>query len=146
MSLSPRDWLLYWPTTSGCVVSVSLQLGMQLQHSKWHLSFSRSHCSIYTCMGSAPLLSNILPHLQTLVNFIAYTLPKPVLVALLYRLIVLHFASRILPTIGADTWESFSNGNDGWDGRPVRDCTYPLPGMTMPIDSCLRRPNSRDCC
>jgi hypothetical protein len=70
--------------------------------------------------SSAPLLSNILPHLQTLVNFIAYTLPKPVLVALLYRLIVLHFASRILPTIGADAWDD-SDAEDGWDGRPVRD-------------------------
>lgn len=66
---------------------------------------------------SAPLLSNILPHLQTLVNFIANTLPKPVLVALLYRLAILQFASRILPTIGADAWEI--GPSDGWDGRPV---------------------------
>lgn len=69
---------------------------------------------------SAPLLSNILPHLQTLVNFITNTLPKPVLVALFYRLTILQFASRILPTIGADAWESDDSTNDGWDGRPVR--------------------------
>lgn len=61
---------------------------------------------------SAPLLSNILPHLQTLLNFIVNTLPKPVLVALCYRLIVLHFASRILPTIGANSW-------DDREDRPV---------------------------
>jgi hypothetical protein len=68
---------------------------------------------------SAPLLPNILPHLQTLVNFIINTLPKPVLVALLYRLAILHFASRILPTIGADSWESEDGVDDGWDGRPT---------------------------
>ena len=68
---------------------------------------------------SAPLLSNILPHLQTLVNFITNTLPKPVLVALLYRLSILQVASRILPTIGADNWESDEGAKDGWDGRPV---------------------------
>lgn len=70
------------------------------------------------CLTSAPLLSNILPHLQTLVNFITNTLPKPVLVALLYRLAILQFASRILPTIGADV---FGDSSDGWDGRPVFD-------------------------
>lgn len=68
---------------------------------------------------SAPLLSNILPHLQTLVNFITNTLPKPVLVALFYRLTILQFASRILPTIGADAWESDDPIEDGWDDRPV---------------------------
>lgn len=71
----------------------------------------------------APLLSNILPHLQTLMNFITYTLPKPVLVALLYRLIVLHFASRILPTIGADAWEGDTDSDEGWDGRPTSRLT-----------------------
>lgn len=68
---------------------------------------------------SAPLLSNILPHLQTLVNFITNTLPKPVLVALLYRLSILQVASRILPTIGVDNWESDQGEDDGWDDRPV---------------------------
>lgn len=68
--------------------------------------------------SSAPLLSNILPHLQTLLNFITNTLPRPVLVALLYRLIVLHFASRILPTIGADAWDE-PDEDEIWAGRPV---------------------------
>lgn len=75
---------------------------------------------------SAPLLSNILPHLQKLVNFITNTLPKPVLVALLYRLSILQVASRILPTIGADNWESDQGTDDGWDGRPVR-APFSLP-------------------
>lgn len=57
--------------------------------------------------------------MQTLVNFVTSTLPKPVLVALLYRLSILQFASRILPTIGADSWESEDGVDDGWDGRPV---------------------------
>lgn len=73
---------------------------------------------------SVPLIPNIVPHLQTLVNFITNTLPKPVLVALLYRLAILHFASQILPTIGADSWESEQGVDDGWDGRPVRDAVY----------------------
>ena len=68
---------------------------------------------------SAPLLPNIVPHLQALVNFVTNTLPKPVLVALLYRLGILHLASRILPTIGADSWETAEGVDDGWDGRPV---------------------------
>ena len=55
--------------------------------------------------------------MQTLLNFITNTLPKPVLVALLYRLLVLQFASQILPTIGADNWE---REYDSDDGRPVR--------------------------
>ena len=71
-------------------------------------------------LGSAPLLGNILPHLQALVVFITNTLPKPVLVALLYRLVVLHFASRILPAIGADSWEGEAGVDYGWDERPVR--------------------------
>ncbi|KAI0815032.1 hypothetical protein BC629DRAFT_833927 [Irpex lacteus] len=71
-----------------------------------------------------PLLDNILPHLQTLVNFFSNTLPKPVLVALVYRLIVLHFASRILPTIGADDWESEAGDDDNvWDGRATSRLT-----------------------
>ena len=57
--------------------------------------------------------------MQNLVNFITNTLPKPVLVALLYRLIILHFASRILPTIGADSWEADAGVDDGWSDRPT---------------------------
>lgn len=41
------------------------------------------------------------------------------LVALLYRLVVLHFASQILPTIGADSWEGETGVDYGWDERPV---------------------------
>jgi len=67
----------------------------------------------------APLLSNILPHIQTLLNFVINTLPKPVLIALLYRLTVLHLASGILPTIGADSWESEEGVDDTWNDRPT---------------------------
>ncbi|GBE78001.1 hypothetical protein BKA93DRAFT_842530 [Sparassis latifolia] len=73
-----------------------------------------------------PLLSNILPHMQTLFNFLANTLPKPVLVALLYRLLVLHFVSQILPTIGADSWEGASGVDERWDGRPTTRVTHLL--------------------
>ncbi|GLB36106.1 putative ICE2 [Lyophyllum shimeji] len=67
----------------------------------------------------APLLPNLLPHFRALLNFIINTLPKPVLLALLYRLAILHFASRILPTIGADSWESEEGVHDGWEDRPT---------------------------
>jgi hypothetical protein len=60
-----------------------------------------------------------MPHLQTLVNFVTNTLPKPVLVALVYRLIILLGAARVLPSIGADSWEVDYGVDDGWDGRPV---------------------------
>jgi len=71
----------------------------------------------------APLLSNLMPHLQTLINFLIYTLPKPVLIALLYRLSILHLASRVLPTIRADAWQSEDGVDDGWDGRPTSTLT-----------------------
>jgi len=58
-------------------------------------------------------------HLKALVNFLTNTLPKPVLFALLYRLTILQLASRILPTIGADTWESEEGVPNEWDDRPV---------------------------
>ncbi|KAF9453864.1 hypothetical protein P691DRAFT_657690 [Macrolepiota fuliginosa MF-IS2] len=74
----------------------------------------------------APLLPNIYPHFQTLLNFVINTLPKPVLIALLYRLTILHLASRILPTIGADTWESEEGVDDGWADRPTSMLTHIL--------------------
>ena len=74
---------------------------------------------------SAPLLSNIMPHLQTLVNFVTNTLPKPVLVALVYRLAILLGAARVLPSIGVDSWEADYGIDESGDGRPVR---AELPG------------------
>ncbi|TFK41211.1 hypothetical protein BDQ12DRAFT_697094 [Crucibulum laeve] len=67
----------------------------------------------------APLLPNTQPHFQALVNFVINTLPKPVLIALLYRLTILQLASKILPTIGSDSWESEEGVDDGWNDRPV---------------------------
>ncbi|KAG5724641.1 hypothetical protein E4T56_gene3701 [Termitomyces sp. T112] len=71
----------------------------------------------------APLLPNILPHFRALLNFVINTLPKPVLLALLYRLAILHLASRILPTIGADSWESEDGVRDSWENRPTSNLT-----------------------
>ena len=53
-------------------------------------------------------------------SFITQTLPKPVLASLLYRLIILHLASRIIPSIGSDAWDNDVGVDGGWDGRPVR--------------------------
>jgi hypothetical protein len=70
-----------------------------------------------------------MPHLQTLVNFVTNTLPKPVLVALVYRLTILLGAARVLPSIGVDPWEADYGVDDGWDGRPVGT---ELPDWTAP--------------
>ncbi len=44
--------------------------------------------------------------------------------ALLYRLTILQLASRILPSIGADSWD-FEDGVDGtWSDRPVRTSVF----------------------
>ncbi|QRV76614.1 hypothetical protein RhiJN_04629 [Ceratobasidium sp. AG-Ba] len=74
----------------------------------------------------APLLANIMPHLQTLASFIRHTLPKPLLVSLFYRLLVLHLASRILPLIGGDSWAGEAGVDDGWDERPSSRVTTVL--------------------
>ncbi|KAL9716291.1 hypothetical protein Ac2012v2_000737 [Leucoagaricus gongylophorus] len=73
-----------------------------------------------------PLLPNIYPHFQTLLNFMINTLPKPVLIALLYRLTILHLASRIIPTIGVDTWEPEEGADDGWTDCPTSMLTRVL--------------------
>jgi hypothetical protein len=74
------------------------------------LSWRPSSAGVPNPLG--PLIENILPHLQTLVNFITNTLPRPVIVALCFRLAVLQAASRILPTIGADEWEADDEENE----------------------------------
>lgn len=112
------DWLSLSPIIFGSVASIK-PLSLILLHHSTPLHSLTLECTLNNFYCSAPLLPNILPHLQTLVNFITNTLPKPVLVALLYRLTILHLASRILPTIGADSWESEDGVDDGWDGRPV---------------------------
>ncbi|KAE9408135.1 hypothetical protein BT96DRAFT_849761, partial [Gymnopus androsaceus JB14] len=70
-----------------------------------------------------PLIGNLKPHFEALVNFVTNTLPKPVLITLLYRLTILHVASRILPTIGADSWESESGVDYRWEDRPTSTLT-----------------------
>ena len=82
---------------------------------------------------SAPLWDNFLPHMQTLVNFVTNTLPRPLLIALCYRLAVLHFGSQILPTIGADSWDEDAGVDGGWDARPVRShSTEELTPLNLP--------------
>lgn len=96
--------------------------------SRVHSEFSPQRYLLYILSGipSAPLVANIMPHLQTLVSFIRHTLPKPLLVSLFYRLLVLHLASRILPLIGGDTWADEVGVDGGWDERPVRADRLPL--------------------
>jgi len=93
-------------------------LALFIAYNLWLCGFDQQ--SFYDPASSyAPLLSNIMPHLQTLVNFVTNTLPKPVLVALVYRLMILLGAARVLPSIGADAWEADYAIDDSWDGRPT---------------------------
>ena len=41
------------------------------------------------------------------------------LAALVYRLVVLNLAFQILPTIGADSWETEAGVDDSWGDRPT---------------------------
>ena len=41
------------------------------------------------------------------------------LVALIYRLVILNLAFQILPTIGADSWETEAGVDDSWADRPT---------------------------
>lgn len=100
----------------------SSSLALFIAYNVWLCGFDQNS---FTDPASsyAPLLPNILPHVQTLTNFVVNTLPKPVLIALLYRLTILHLASRILPTIGADSWDSEDGVDGGWDDRPTSTLT-----------------------
>jgi len=99
-------------------VGLTRNHSLTLHHLSESVVFS-TDLSKHSCSYSAPLLPNIMPHFQTLLNFIINTLPKPVLIALLYRLTILHLASGILPTIGADSWESEEGVDATWNDRPV---------------------------
>jgi len=97
-------------------------LALFLAYDIWLFTFD-SESFTDPASSYAPLLGNILPHMQNLVNFITNTLPKPVLVALAYRLGILHCASLILPSIGADSWESEAGVDDSWSDRPTSALT-----------------------
>jgi len=116
MLLNPLDWRYSLPITSGYVASIDSRFPTLPLHST--SQFVLDYATV-TLASSAPLLSNIMPHLQTLVNFVTNTLPKPVLVALVYRLTILLGAARVLPSIGVDPWEADYGTDDGWEGRPV---------------------------
>jgi len=100
-------------------------LALFIAYNLWLCGFDRQSLSD-PASSYAPLLSNIMPHLQTLVNFVTNTLPKPVLVALVYRLTILLGAARVLPSIGVDPWEADYSTDDGWDGRPTSKLTHVL--------------------
>ncbi|KAG8878628.1 hypothetical protein FRB98_006033 [Tulasnella sp. 332] len=73
-----------------------------------------------------PLLQNLLYHLSKLLSFITHTLPKPLLLSLLYRLMILQLASKILPQIGDNSWPS-SDDEVAWeDMRPSSRLTQVL--------------------
>ncbi|KAK2461951.1 hypothetical protein APHAL10511_006414 [Amanita phalloides] len=104
----------FWLRRTNIIESSSLALF--IAYNVWLCGFDQKSFSD-PASSYAPLVSNLLPHFQTLINFLINTLPKPVLIALLYRLFILHMASRILPTIGADDWGQEDSTN-AWEDRP----------------------------
>ena len=59
----------------------------------------------------------MIPHLQNALSFFTHTLPRPVLAALIFRLTILHFTSRVIAQMTEDRW-----GDDDatLEGKPVR--------------------------
>ncbi|KAI0322657.1 hypothetical protein OF83DRAFT_1048698 [Amylostereum chailletii] len=102
-------------------------LALFMAYNVWLCGYGQeSNSDLASISSYAPLLENLLPHLQTLVNFITNTLPKPVLAALVYRITILLGAARILPSIGADSWEAEYGGEDDLDDRPTSRFTRVL--------------------
>ncbi|KAI0032734.1 hypothetical protein K488DRAFT_78302 [Vararia minispora EC-137] len=97
-------------------------MALFIAYNIWLCGFGK-HTFSDSVSAYAPLLENLLPHLQTLTNFVFNTLPKHVLVALVYRISILLGAARVLPSIGADSWEG---ADDGWNGRPTSKLTRVL--------------------
>ncbi|KAJ7103576.1 hypothetical protein B0H15DRAFT_919307 [Mycena belliarum] len=99
-------------------------MGLFIAYNVWLCGLGSEEKSVFDSASSyAPLLPNILPHFEALFNFIRHTLPKPVLFALSYRLTVLQLASRILPTIGADSFDDTYGVDDTWEDRPTSALT-----------------------
>ncbi|KAK0446385.1 uncharacterized protein EV420DRAFT_1276588, partial [Desarmillaria tabescens] len=96
-----------------------------IESSGWLCGFDQE-LSSDPSYSHVPLLSNLIPHLQALLNFVTNMLPKPVLVALLYWLTVLQLASKILPGIGADS-------PDDAEGHSVR--TWIITGICTTTES-----------
>ncbi|ESK97927.1 ice2 family protein [Moniliophthora roreri MCA 2997] len=100
----------------------SSALALCIAYNVWLCGFDQQSFSD-PVFSYVPLLPNVMPHFQALMNFVTNTLPKPVLIALLYRLTIMHLASRILPNIGADSWGSEDGVDNGWEDRPTSTLT-----------------------
>ncbi|TRM60198.1 hypothetical protein BD626DRAFT_137113 [Schizophyllum amplum] len=98
----------------------SAGMALFLAYNVWLCGYDQSGDAASSSASAFPVY---LSYFDALINFVMNTLPKPVLIALLYRLTILHLASRILPTIGADSWESVEGVDEGWDGRPTSTLT-----------------------
>ncbi|KAF8632616.1 hypothetical protein AX15_001818 [Amanita polypyramis BW_CC] len=109
----------FWLRRTNIIESSGLALF--IAYNVWLCGFDQKSFSD-PASSYAPLLSNLLPHFQTLLNFLINTLPKPVLITLLYRLFILHMASRILPTIGAGNW-SEDDLDSTWESTPTSTFT-----------------------
>jgi len=78
----------------------------------------------WTNLGSqyTPLVENLIPHLETMFKFMTQSLPRPLIAALLFRLVILHLASRIVAKMGDDGWDD-DDTSVGWEGRPSTSIT-----------------------
>ncbi|KAJ7932444.1 hypothetical protein B0H13DRAFT_2227624 [Mycena leptocephala] len=99
-------------------------MALFIAYNVWLCGLGSDEKSVFdSALSYAPLLPNIMPHFEALFNFIRHTLPKPVLFALSYRLTILQLASRILPTIGADSFDDTYGVDDTWEDRPTSALT-----------------------
>ncbi|KAF7347870.1 Phosphoacetylglucosamine mutase [Mycena venus] len=88
-----------------------------IAYNVWLCGLGSDEKSVFdSALSYAPLLPNIMPHFEALFNFI-------LLFALLYRLTILQLASRILPTIGADSFDDTYGVDDTWEDRPTSALT-----------------------
>jgi len=96
-----------------------------IAYNVWLCGLGSDEKSVFdSALSYAPLLPNIMPHFEALVNFIRHTLPSHTLFALSYRLTVLQLASRILPTIGGDGFDNaYGVPDDTWEDRPTSALT-----------------------
>ncbi|KAH7104123.1 ICE2-domain-containing protein [Auriculariales sp. MPI-PUGE-AT-0066] len=104
--------------SSGMALFLAYNVWLCADTSNLHLNEWPAFTTTYV-----PLLDNVLPHLQTVVSFFTTAIPKPTLIALFYRLTILHFAARILPTIGDDYWDNEGGVDGGWNDRPSSQLT-----------------------
>ncbi|KAF7320368.1 hypothetical protein MKEN_00821600 [Mycena kentingensis (nom. inval.)] len=99
-------------------------MALFIAYNLWMCGLGSGEATVFdSAFAYAPLLPNLLPHFQALLNFFISVLPRPLLAALCYRLAILQLASRILPQIGADSFDDAYGVDYTWEDRPTSALT-----------------------